>query len=524
MYDSALIVSFIRYFIKFMPRLLKSFPLSIGFFVAALITSSSSLADQPSTIDEPLARFEEGVTKFVLPNGIRVVHFRRSNAPVFAAQTWVKVGSVDEPIGVSGVSHMLEHMAFKGTKTIGTKNYAKEKKLLDQLNTLVEEHGGVIDAEISDEYQNIQQQLSEIWVDEEFSRLFQERGAQGLNAGTSNDYTMYMVSLPNVAFEFWCWMESERLLNPVFRQFYKERDVVREERRMRVDDNPGGLLYEAMLASSYWSHANRTPTIGWPSDVEHLTESDLENLYQTYYVPENMVISIVGDVDIDEVKKLVSKYFGRIPQAKKEIPAVRTKEVPQKGMRDIVVEFDASPSFVMAFHKPVFPDPDDAKFAVLHELLGGGRSSIFETELVQKKQLAAGIETSEGPGERFPSLFYVYAVPHNNVSNKELAREVQKILNSLKTKKISNKEISAAIKRIKVAFYGGLASNYGLARALADSELIFGDWKKMFELYEQVFKTNADDLQSIAKKYLTESNKTLVRLEKPASTKNKLSN
>lgn len=506
-----------------MQRITNNFYAILGIFLTVLCSTSLAFAEKPTSSDQPIAaRFDQGVTRFVLPNGIRVVHFRRSNAPVFAAQTWVKVGSVDEPVGATGVSHMLEHMAFKGTKTIGTKNYDKEKKLLDKLNKLVAEHNGVINEEIRDEYQKLQEQLSEIWIDEEFSRLFQERGAQGLNAGTSNDYTMYMVSLPNVAFEFWCWMESERLLNPVFRQFYKERDVVREERRMRVDDNPGGLLYEAMLASAYWSHPNRTPTIGWPSDVEHLREEDLEALYQTYYVPENMVISIVGDVEIEEVKKLVTKYFGRMPSANKPLPTVRTAEIPQQGMRDVVVEFDASPSFVMAFHKPVFPDPDDAKFAVLHELLSGGRSSIFEKKLVQEKQVAAAIETSEGPGERFPSLFYIYAVPHNNVSNKQLASEVQEILNALKTKKISDKEISAAIKRIKVAFYSGLASNYGLARALANSELIFGDWRKLFELYEQAFQTTSADIQDLAKKYLNESNKTLVRLEKPS--KKKLSN
>ena len=255
---------------------------------------------------------------------------------MFSGHIWVRVGSVDETPGVTGVSHMLEHMAFKGSKTIGTTSYPKEKDLLHRVETLMD--GEQTPAKL-EELKEVYKELESIWVNNEFSRIYQKRGAVGLNAATGKDYTFYLVSLPNVAFELWCWMESDRLLNPVFRQFYKERAVVGEERRSRVEDDPDGKLYEALLATAFRAHPNRLPTIGWPSDIAQLRTADIEKFYKTYYRPDNMVVALVGDLDPEKIKPVLEKYFGRLPRAEDPLPTVRVVEPPQKGERRAVVEF-----------------------------------------------------------------------------------------------------------------------------------------------------------------------------------------
>ena len=249
--------------------------------------------------------------KLRLSNGLRVLVFPRKQAPVFSGHIWVKVGSVNETPGVTGVSHMFEHMAFKGSEVIGTKDYREEEKLLEKLDALMS--GGLDGPEAMEQAKDLRAKLETLWENNEFSRIYQKAGAVGLNAATGKDYTFYLVSLPSTAFELWCWMESDRLLNPVVRQFYKERAVVAEERRMRVDDNPGGMLYEALLATAFWAHPNRLPTIGWASDLHQLKADDVKKFYAKYYRPDNMVVALVGDLDAETIRPLLEKYFGRIP-------------------------------------------------------------------------------------------------------------------------------------------------------------------------------------------------------------------
>jgi predicted Zn-dependent peptidase len=474
---------------------------------------------------EILHRLAEGVQRITLSNGLRVLYFRRTQAPVFSAQIWVKVGGVDEVPGVTGVAHMLEHMAFKGSTTIGTKDYAAEKKLLERFEQLqlglekTRKAGKKADSETLAEIESLRAQLEELWIPNEFSNVYQRQGGVGLNAATGKDYTYYLVSLPSVAFELWAWMESDRLLNPVFRQFYKERDVVLEERRMRTDDSPGGKLYEALLASAFWTHPNRLPIIGWPSDLANLSVANVENFYRQHYRPDNMVVSLIGDLEPDQVRSTLEKYFGRIPAAKSELPRVTVKEEKQEGTRESTVYFDAEPRFALAYHKPVFPfHKDDLHFGVLHGVLSDGRSSILYRELVKEKQLATSVSSSEAPGERFPNLFYIWASPRHGVGNDKLVAAVDEVLERLKTESIPQKDIDAAKKRIRVDILNTLASNSGLAKTLAHAELLWGDWQVLFEMYDTMLSTDAQDLKRIASTYFTPENRTLVRLERRKKT------
>ncbi len=455
---------------------------------------------------------EKNVVQFKLKNGMQVVFYRRPNTPIFSGQLWVRVGGVDENPGNTGIAHFLEHMAFKGTKTIGTKDFSREEVLLTKLEEGIQREGNNFLK--TDEAQKLEKDLQTLWVDNEFSQIYERAGGEGLNAGTAKDFTYYTVDLPNVAFELWCWMESERILNPVFRQFYKEREVVQEERRAGYDDDPGGRMYELLLQLSYVSHPNRLPVIGWPADLKHLTATDMTQFYSTYYHPERMTLSIVGDLETKQVKNYVERYFERIPGSKSAIPEVRAVEPVQSGERSGVVEFNAEAQFLMGYHKPIYPNPDDAHFAILHGILGDGRSSIFEREFVQTKKIATAIDTTEAPGERFPSLFVVAAYPARGTTAEKLRDEVQKRLDRLQTETISAELIEGTKRRVRLGQLKALESNNGLAMALGKSASFWGNWKAWPTVYRQIEETKASDIKNIVSKYLTISNRTFVKIIK----------
>ena len=460
--------------------------------------------------DEVFGEFAKRISTFKLSNALTVVFYERKQAPIFTGQIWVKAGGVNEQIGQTGIAHFLEHMAFKGTQKIGTKNYALEKDLLTQLDKEIN-NSSPDKARIDELYKS----LSELWVENEYGTLYQARGAVGLNAGTSKDSTYYTVSLPNTEFEFWCWMESDRLLNPVFRQFYKERDVIAEERRMRTDNEPGGKLYESLLASAFQSHPYRMPTIGWPSDIRRLAVEDMNHFYHTYYRPDNMVISIVGDLDPEVLKPVLEKYFGRLKIPSTAIPEVTTVEEAQEGERRIQIEVAAEPQIIMAYHKPVYPNKDDLQFAILHSILGEGRSSILNRELVQDKKLFSAIYTTEAPGERFPSLFIVGGLLNKGVTNQQAIDAVQEILDRIKTKMISEELVQAAQRKVLMGLLSSLDDNENLAELLGKSVLFYGSWERIIEMYAVINATTPSDLMRITKDYLTVTNRTVAEIGKP---------
>lgn len=481
--------------------------------LVALLPFHVSAEDSTSHADFQALR--EGVKRFKLSNGLRVLYYRRAIAPVFTGQIWVRVGGVNEQTGSTGISHLLEHMAFKGTEKIGTKDFQKEKPLLERIEQILQVTDKKVPFTENPDYKKTLQELQKLWVDNEFSLIYKNAGAVGLNAATSKDYTYYTVALPKNAFELWCWMESERLLNPVFRQFYEEREVVLEERRSRVDDSPDGRLYELLLATAFPAHPNRLPVIGWESDVSQLTASETAEFYRTYYRPDNMVIGLVGDLDEEVVRTLLEKYFSRLPEVNTALPQIRTKILPQKGERQVAVEFDAEPTLFMSYHKPAFPDRDDAAFAVLHSVLSGGRSSVFHRELVLKKQIASSVYTTEAPGELFDSLFVVGATPKKGVSVQRLRDEIQAIIDRYQTTLISEDEVSAAKRQVQVGFLNGLNSNSGLAQTIAKTELLWNDWEALFRQYEQIHSTSAEDVKRLVQKYLRVPNRTFAYTYRP---------
>lgn len=484
--------------------------------VSPVIADSTN---SPSEV-EGLSELKKGVQSWTLSNGIKVVFYKRNNAPVFAGQVWVRVGGVDETPGQTGIAHFLEHMAFKGTKTIGTKDYSKEKPLLDKLEQIVSAANGQSESLNSPEVISLVNQMSPLLEDNELGRIYTKAGANGLNAMTSKDYTAYIVKLPSVSFEQWCWLESDRILNPVFRQFYKEREVVQEERRRGYDDDPSGKLYEAFLEKSYEKHPYHFPVIGYSEDLKKLTATQMREFYEAHYVPENLTIAIVGNIPSDEVKSLTERYFGRITGKK-----IHRDDFPveplQTDPRWVTLSLDAKPQIIIGYHKPTAPDPADAYFSVIHSLLSDSRSSLLNKILVEEEHLALGVDTGEVPGERYPNLFVIQATPAPGVTAQKLVSRIQDILDSLYLSPQKEKLIDEAKKRSRLSLLKLLSSDEGLANALGKTQSLAGDWQEIFRFFSVLESTTAKDIGDVSLKYLRPSNRTVAELQSKSLQSNK---
>src|ERR1700683_2946739 len=305
---------------------------------------------------QSLQEFQKKVTEFALPNGMRFLIIERHESPLVSFHTYVNVGSVDDPNGETGIAHMFEHMAFKGTPTIGTKNWPKEKAALAQIEVAYDK----LDQEKNKGFRSDPKKIeafeaqvkdaiatADSFVEEnEYDRIVESNGGVGLNAGTGEDSTNYYYSFPENRIELWFLLESERFLHPVFREFYKERDVVREERRMRVESSPQGKLVEALLATAFAAHPYRNMPGGWASDIDNFRRTEAEAFYKKYYVPANITIAISGDVDPKECKRMADKYFSILPSG--PLPSgPRTVEPIQNGERRVQVESPAQPFMVI---------------------------------------------------------------------------------------------------------------------------------------------------------------------------------
>jgi predicted Zn-dependent peptidase len=476
----------------------------------------SEFTAQSSALNEMASR----VKLVRLSNGLRVLFYRRDVAPVFSGVVAARVGGSDESMGETGISHMFEHMAFKGTTRVGTKDYPSEKKLLEKLEELVAQtdEATVFTPAQKQEWDRLKSELQKIWQSESYSREYEKRGSSGLNATTDTDLTQYFVSLPRAAFEYWCQMESERLLEPVMRQFYEERDVVNEERRMRYEDDPQGRLYELLIASAFRVHPYRNPVIGYPFDVSHLTAAMLDSFRRRYYVPSNVVLALVGDVSAEQDAPLVEKYFGRLPVG----PApsrTRALEPKQEGERVVNLAAQAAPEVMIAYHKPNYPNPDDVPISVMLQILAGSRVSPLYTELVKRKQLATSVSHSEAPGDAYPNLIMFQMVPKRPHSNQELIEGFDQVLRKFQREAVKPSDLEMAKREISMDYLHGLDSNMGLALVLVGAEATYNDWQKIFSWYEQMLKLTPQDIQRVAAEFLKTSNRTVAKLESTKQAK-----
>lgn len=472
----------------------------------------------PAGANELLENFEERVTEFTLDNGLHFIVVERHQAPVVSFHTHVNAGSVDEEVGGTGLAHMFEHMAFKGTTTIGTSDIEAELEAMDRVDAIFADlkreraKGPNADQEriekLEADFQAAIEKAKEYVVEGEFEEILERAGAQGLNAFTASDMTGYLYSLPANKLELFFAMESDRFLNPVQREFYVERDVVMEERRQRVGSNPIGRLVEETLALSYIAHPYGQPTIGHMSDLKNLSRPMAREFFDKYYQASNLTISIVGDVDPAEAERLARKYFSPMAAGEPPLP-VTTEEPPQRGERRVILEEQTQPWMVMAFHRPSAMHEDHAAYLVLADILSTGRTSRFHQELVESKLALQANAIPAFPGQRYPTLFAVLGIPSQGVEPARVEDAVLEILDDMKTEPVSEEALERAKTRARAQLVGQLDSNSGLATQLAVTHGITGDWRNVFRELDRVQQVTAEDVQRVARETFTADNRNV---------------
>ena len=469
-----------------------------------------------------LPSFEQRVTEYTVKNGWTFILVERPVAPVFAFMTAVNVGSAQEGTGRTGLAHMFEHMAFKGTPRLGTKNYEEEKKALEELERayLAYQEAKLSSpsdvqriARLLNDYKRNRQAAAKFVKKNEFSDVVEREGGVAVNAFTSADVTGYFYALPANKIELFCYLESERFLHPVFREFYEERDVVMEERRMRTESRPIGRLFEQFVVTAFTAHPYHHPVIGYASDIQSYTMTDAKQFFETHYVPSNMVTAIVGDIHPETLIPLLETYFGRIP-AGPQPPALRTVEPPSIAEKVVTIKDPAQPFYMEGYHKPAATHPDQPVFDAIDDILTNGRTSRFYRSLVRDKQIAVDAGAYGAyPGEKYPHLWVAYAVPARGVSNETVQQAIREELDRLKTEDVTDEELAKFRTRAKAGLIYSLKSNLGLAMSLTDYHTLFGDWRELFRYIQRFDRVTKADIRRIARQTFVESNRVVAQIK-----------
>ncbi|MEH1845001.1 MAG: pitrilysin family protein [Nostoc sp.] len=473
-----------------------------------------------SLIQPYLDRVIKRLTEFRLDNGLKFIVLERHQAPVVSFLTYANVGGVDESDGKTGVAHFLEHLAFKGTTRIGTQDYKAEKPLLETLERLDAEiktakTDGKKDevARLQAEFKQVESQAGKLVKQNELGQIVEQAGGVGLNANTSTEATRYFYSFPANKLELWMSLESERFLDPVIRrEFYKEKDVILEERRMRVENSPIGLMVEKFIDTAYKVHPYRRPVIGYDEDIRNLTPEDVQNFFDTHYVPSNLAIAIVGDVNPVEVKKLAQTYFGRYQaktKAVEQIPA----EPQQQQTREVTLQLPSQPWYLEGYHRPAITHPDNAVYEIIGSLLSDGRTSRLYKSLVEKQRLALSAQGYSGfPGDKYSNLIFFYALTAPGHTVDELAVALRQEIDKLKTEPVAAVDLQRVKTQARAGLLRTLDSNMGMAEQLLEYEVKTGSWRNLFKQLDDIAAVTTADIVRVAKETFTPENRTIGKL------------
>jgi predicted Zn-dependent peptidase len=475
---------------------------------------------------QDLKSFEQRITTKVLPNGLTLVICERPEAPVFSYNTFIDAGDVNDPSGESGLAHMFEHLAFKGTNQIGTKNYPAEKLALAKVEAANDAYEAEYLKAVGRDPQKLvelkkafveaQAEAHKFVVPNQFTDVAERNGATGVNAETALDNTEYFWSMPENRLELWAWLESGRLADVVPREFYKERDVVVEERRMRTDSNPIGRLVEQFLATAYVAHNYGRSGIGWSSEVGQINATEAMAFHKKYYVGSNIVVVVVGDVHAKTAMPMLEKYFSKVPGGPKpeEMTTVEPKQFAEKT---VAIREQTQPFYIEGYHRPDYRDPDDAVYDAISDIMSNGRVSRLYRSLVRDQQIAAEAEGfSPFPGDKYPGLFAFYAVPLPGHTPAEMRDAIHKEIDKLKTADVSDEELAMYKTRTRADLLRGLADNQGLANTLAEYQTRYGDWRELFRQLDKVDKVSKADIRRVANQVFVASNRTGAWIETAA--------
>ncbi len=490
--------------------------------LAAALLLLAVMASPVQAQQDLLSTFEEKVTTFTLDNGLDFVVVEQHDAPVASFTTYADVGAVDEPRGKTGLAHMFEHMAFKGTTTIGTKDIEKEMDALERQEEIYlklrreRAKGTQADsariAELETKFQEAQEEAQSHIEDGEFENILEREGATGINAGTSADATVYFYNLPANKAELFFATESDRFANPVLREFYTERDVVMEERRQRYESVPFGRLRETFRTTAFKAHPYGEPGIGHMSDLQNFSRTDAEQFFEKYYNASNLTIGIAGDVDPDRMKELAEKYFSRLPEGEEPMP-VTTKEPDHRGERRTIMQEQTQPLFMIGYLRPSMFSEDDPVYDVLEDVLTGGRTSRLYQALVETEKAQVVNVWNGYPGQKYRHQFAFFGAPNQGVSPDSVEQVIYSEIERIKNEGITQEELERAKTRARSNLIDGLDSNGGLARRFAQTEALMGDWRHVFRQIEEIESVTAADVQRVAKETFVRKNRTVTMIK-----------
>ena len=483
----------------------------------------------PKPLHTGLETLEKQVQEFTLPNGLRFIVVERHQAPVFSFFTVVNSGSANDAVGTTGIAHMMEHMAFKGTTVVGTSDWHAEKPLIDGENAAwaalhTEQRKGMhADStrlkQLQQAFDAAQKASNRYVITNDATRVIEQAGGQGINAFTAEDITAYFYSLPSNRLELWAAMHAGTLVDPVFREFYKERDVVYEERRMRVESSPIGRLFYEFITTAFNAHPYGFGGIGYPSDLKSFSREQGEEFFRRNYVARNMAVAVVGDVTLAQVRQLAEKYFGAISDAPAP-PPLDTVEPKQIAERRVILEDKAQPIVIVGWHIPAATDPAYPACKAAADLLGGGRWSRLYKTLVKEKKVCvqAGCGTGE-PGEKYPNLFTLFLVPAKGQDPEAVEQAAYQVIeDAMTTKPLTAEELDGYKVRMRASKIGAVDENEGLAGELAQSQMLFGDWHEFFREQERLQSLKPADLTAAMKDVLVRSNRTVAFIKNPPAT------
>ncbi len=470
------------------------------------------------------------VQEIILDNGMRLLLVPRKGDPNVAAGWLAKVGSVNERPGITGLSHLFEHMMFKGTQTIGTKDMAENQKLLKEMDDvraeLRREQESLIQkarlGEIADtkdpkyrsarhqqlltKFDELTKREKELMVKDEFDRIYTTAGGSGMNAGTSNDFTVYFINVPANKLELWFWMESDRLRSPVFREFYSERDVVHEERRLRTDSTPTGKFNE-LYDSMFWqSSPYGWPVVGWPSDLEGITREEALDYFAVNYAPNNLTACLVGDVDPARAKELAQQYFGRLQRGARRPEPVRTSEMPQLAEKRMVAWADTVPQVRIRYHTVADGHPDAFALQILGSLLSGRTGRLYKSLVLE--QAVANSAVAFQDGRKYEGLFEVTGVAKPGKTPEEVEQAIYKQIERMQKETVDANELQKVKNQYAANNFRGIQSNFGLMVQLLLRDNIRG-WETINTDPPRSQAVTAADVQRVANTYFKPENRTI---------------
>ena len=466
----------------------------------------------------------------VLDNGLKFLLVPREGDPNVSAGWVAKVGSVNERPGLTGVAHLFEHMMFKGTHTIGTKDIDRDLEIIRQLDALraqirneeemlIEKHRrGLIDNpkdpasrsqkhnRLLGEFGRLLTEQRELIIKDQFDRIYTLHGASGMNAFTSHDLTLYMINVPANKLELWFWMESDRLSNPVFREFYSERDVVQEERRLRVESRPTGKLDEQFETLFWQSSPYHWPVIGWQSDLDGLTRDEALEFFGTYYSPNNLTVALVGDFDPEQAVSWAEKYFGRLKRGESEPEPVRTWEIEQQAETRMTGYADTRPTVRVRYHTVADAHREEPALLVLSSLLNGRTGRLYKS-LVLEQRVATNAGASVN-GMKYDGYFEVSGIAAEGHTPEEVEQALYQEMKVLQEQLVGDRELRKVKNQQLASDFRRLRSKTNLMIQLLVYEAL-GDWENINKFSERIQAVTAEGVRAVARKYFKPENRNV---------------